>query len=263
MANTSIKNQIKIIKGDCLKILDTIKESSIDIIITSPPYNLNIKYNAYKDNKKRQDYLNTLNQIFSKLKSVLKENGSFFLNIGHSSKDPWVSIDVINECRSKFILQNKFVWVKSIAIENNTFGHFKPINSDRYVNITTEDIYHLTKKDDTKINKNAIGVPYKYKSNIARYNHKEDRHCRGNAWFIPYKTIQNKLEKGKHPAIFPEKLVENCLLLHGNLDKNTVSLDPYAGTGTVAVVSKKLGIKNISIEIDEEYIKFIENRLNE
>ena len=60
--------------------------------------------------------------------------------------------------------QNKITWVKSISIgegEEDTFGHFKPINSERYINVTNEDIVILQKKDNIKINREAVGVPYK------------------------------------------------------------------------------------------------------
>ena len=75
----TIKNTIQnIIEGDCIEILKTIKDNSIDIIITSPPYNIGIKYNQYKDTLKREEYLTWLNNVFKEIKRVLQYNGSFF-----------------------------------------------------------------------------------------------------------------------------------------------------------------------------------------
>src|SRR4030067_1908555 len=117
----TIKNTIQnIIEGDCIEILKTIKDNSIDIIITSPPYNIGIKYNQYKDTLKREEYLTWLNNVFKEIKRVLKDNGSFFLNIGASSIDPWIYMDVANIARKTFILQNDITWVKSISIGNKT-----------------------------------------------------------------------------------------------------------------------------------------------
>ena len=76
---------------------------------------------------------------------------------------------IILKLKDILVMQNKITWVKSISIgegEEDTYGHFKPINSERYINVTNEDIYHFTKKDNTKINREAVGVPYKWKCNL-------------------------------------------------------------------------------------------------
>ena len=248
--DNKIKNKMnskyKIINNDCVEEMKKIKESSIDIVITSPPYNLNIKYNTYSDNLERQEYLNWINDVFQNVCRTLKDDGSFFLNVGSSNKDPWIHMDVANIARQYFVLQNDIVWVKSIAIDNITHGHFKPINSERYVNHTYEHIFHFTKTGNVKINRKDIGVPYMDKSNLSRWesNNNVDRRCKGNCWYIPYKTVNNKKDKGYHPATFPEMLVENCIKLHG-YNKDTHVMDPFSGTGTVLYVAKKLDINGI------------------
>lgn len=259
---------ISIIKGDCVETLKAIESNSVDLIITSPPYNLNIKYNQYKDNKKRGEYLEWTNDYTIELYRILKDKGSYFLNLGTSNKDPWISMDVANIVRKIFILQNNIIWVKSISIDEKSYGHFKPINSPRFTNHLFENIFHFTKTGDIKINRKAIGVPFADKSNLKRTWNKnkennrsrEDLRCRGNVWFIPYDTIQNKDQKGKHPAIFPEKLVDYCIRLHG-FDKNTLIVDPFLGTGTTLVVAKKLNINGIGIDIDQDYIEYAKGRI--
>jgi site-specific DNA-methyltransferase (adenine-specific) len=71
-----------------------------------------------------------------------------------------------------------------------------------------------------------VGVPYADKSNIARWGHTagRDLHCRGNTWFIPYRTIQNRRRDRPHPATFPVELASNCIRLHGK--KSAVVMDP-------------------------------------
>lgn len=248
--------------NDCIKEMKKLKKSSVDMVITSPPYNLNIKYNSYSDDLERKDYLKWLNNVFKNIKRVLKEDGSFFLNVGSSNKDPWIHIDVSNIARKHFILQNDIVWVKSIAIEDTTYGHFKPINSQRYINHTYEHLFHFTKTGNVKLNRKDIGVPYMDKSNIKRWDNgsNEDKRCKGNVWYIPYLTINNKKDKGYHPATFPELLVENCIKLHG-YNKNTCVLDPFSGTGTVVCVSKRLKINAIGMELDKEYADYSKERL--
>jgi len=256
---TKIGNQT-IIHNDCLKELKDMPNEIIDIFITSPPYNIGLKYNAYSDKKDGNEYLAWLYEIFIEIKRVLRKEGSCFLNIGSTSVNPWLSFDVANMLRGLFILQNRIVWVKSISIGERTYGHFKPINSGRFTNNTFEDIFHFTKNGDVKINRTAIGVKYMDKNNLNRNNNGLDLRCRGNTWFIPYETIRSKGQKWNHPGIFPEQLVEWCIKLAG-YNQNTVVCDPFLGSGTTLAVTKKLGVKGIGIEIDKEYVDCAYRRL--
>ncbi|MGD1838999.1 MAG: DNA-methyltransferase [Nitrososphaeraceae archaeon] len=246
----------------------------IDIIITSPPYNIGINYGTYyNDNKTKAEYLEWLEQIARESLSVLKENGSFFLNVGHTSKTPLLPFEIATKFEQVgYKLQNTIMWVKSISIDNEdigksncsisediSVGHFNPINSRLYLNNCFEYIYHFTKSRNVKINKLADGlaVPYQDKSNIGRYSNK-DKRDRGNIWFIPYKTIQIKR---KHPSAFPIKLPMNCIKLHG-YNKNTIVYDPFIGSGTTALASIELCVNYLGTEISNEYVKLAKERIN-
>lgn len=256
----SIDNQ-QLINGDCLEIIKSFKDKFIDQVITSPPYNIGIKYNTYKDNLSNDDYLRFIKNVFIEIKRVLKDDGSIFLNIGGTNSNPWIPYDIINTIRDLFILQNNIIWVKSICIdENNIYGHYKPVNSDRYIHNMFEHIFHLTKTGKVKIQRKEIGVPYKYKVNLQGKTITEDIRCRGNTWFIPYETIHSKIQRGNHPAIFPEKLVEFCIKLHG-FNKDTIICDPFLGSATTLLVSKKLKCMGIGIEIDKKYFNYSYDRL--
>jgi site-specific DNA-methyltransferase (adenine-specific) len=261
-------------KGDIFHILKKyVKDKTIDIIVTSPPYNLSVKYNTYKDNLSRKEYLLWIEQFFIEMKRVLKDDGSFFLNVGSSSKDPWIDMDVAISARKYFMIQNRFTWVKSISVANKkndfdkkdfddrekkketSYGQFTPINSKKYVNKNTELIFHFTKSEDVEIDKLSIGVPYVHPSNYDRWKEKgKEKRCRGNAWFIPYDTINSKGSRGYHPAIFPEKIPEWCIKIHG-YNKNSVVLDPFLGSGTTLKVVKLLGVNGVGIDMDDKYIK--------
>ena len=69
-------------KADCIKWMRKQKAKSIDCVITSPPYNLDIKYSKYKDNMSRDDYLVWFGKVSKEIKRVLKDKGHFFLNVG-------------------------------------------------------------------------------------------------------------------------------------------------------------------------------------
>lgn len=242
--------------------MKSMDEKSIDVVVTSPPYNLDIAYNSYEDNLPYLQYLEWTSKWASEVKRVLKPEGSFFLNVSGSCVDPWISFDVAQVVRKCFVLQNRIVWAKSISIDDKSFGHFKPINSARFLNHLHEDIYHFTIAGKTKLDKLAIGVPYEHKSNLTRWKGSDgnDLRCRGNIWFIPYETIQNKLDKGEHPAIFPVKLAENCIRLHG-VDKCNIVLDPFGGTGSTTVACNNLGLSSICIDIDQKYLDYAKTRV--
>jgi len=258
--NEKIINNQKIINDDCLKILKKLSNDMIDILVTSPPYNIGIKYNMYEDTLSSQNYLYWIHEVFAEVKRVLKEKGSIFLNVGSTNSKPWIAFDVANNLRDLFVLQNHIIWIKSISINEDSYGHYKPINSKRYTNHMFEHIFHFTKRGDVEINRKAIGIPYKYKVNLNAITVTEDIRCRGNTWFIPYDTIQTKSDRGDHPAVFPKKLVQWCIKLHG-YDKNTIICDPFLGIGTTLLVSQEMGCNGIGVEIDKKYFKYACNNM--
>lgn len=262
----------KIYAMDCLEGMKRIKEDSVDIIVTSPPYNIGKKYNGYNDERPRGEYLDWLEEVAQQSKRVLKETGSFFLNVGGKSSDPWIAIDVANRFRKHYELQNLIHWIKSIAISQEDMGdyehtqqsiavgHYQPVNSSRYLSGGHEFIFHFTQHGDVKLDKTSIGVPYQDKSNIKRWKSvREDLRERGNAWFIPYETIQ---ESRPHPTVFPEKLPEMCIKIHGFNNETTV-LDPFMGIGTTALASVKLGVRFVGFEIDKSYVAIADEKLSQ
>jgi len=253
-----MKSIQEIINGDCLKVMDSMKSNSVDVVCTSPPYNIGIKYNSYKDNLKYDDYLGWIAKVGQSIHRILKINGSLFMNVGRTNVNPFLSLDIACSLRNIFVLQNTIIWVKAISIDDNpanSFGHYKPINSNRYLNNLYEEVFHFTKDGSNKVDRLAVGVPYKWKSNLKSRSTgaiKEDMKCRGDIWFIPYKTINNKSERHYHPASFPVLLPERCIKLHC-ISKDMVVVDPFVGIGTTLVACHRLGIKGIGIDIDKHY----------
>jgi site-specific DNA-methyltransferase (adenine-specific) len=257
---------------DCLEGMKHIEEKSIDMIVTSPPYNIGKKYNGYDDERPRSEYLNWMETVAKESTRILKDNGSFFLNVGGKFTDPWIAIDVACRFRNHFTLQNQIHWIKSIAIPKEDMGdyahtqksiavgHYQPINSSKYLSGGHEFIFHFTKSGDVDLDKLAIGVPYQDKSNIGRWKSvNADLRERGNVWFIPYKTIQ---ESRPHPTVFPERLPELCIKLHG-FDEQTIALDPFMGIGTTALACMKLGVRFIGFEIDRSYVEIANEKLSQ
>lgn len=259
---TCKKSAIQLHLGDCFAGMDGMNAESVDVVVTSPPYNLGIGYGVYDDSIDRNAYLDWLEQWTARVKRVLSPEGSLFLNIAGKPSDPWGPIEAALRMRKCLVLQNTIHWVKSIAvdraengdgIEEINLGHIKPINSRRYLSDAHEYIFHFTKSGEVTLDRLAIGVPYKDKSNITRWKSAgKDLRCRGNVWFIPYKTIVSRDRERPHPASFPPQLPEMCIKLHG-VEKVHQVMDPFMGLGHTALACVDLGISCIGYEIDPEY----------
>jgi site-specific DNA-methyltransferase (adenine-specific) len=251
----------RLICADCLTALPSLAAESVDVVVTSPPYNLGISYRGYDDRRAEDEYLDWLLRVATEVRRVMKDDASFFLNIAGSSSAPWLPFELIVRMRPLFVLQNHITWIKSIAIGRDSVGHFKPVGGQRFLHHNHEHIFHLTLSGDVKLDRLAIGVPFKDKSNIARRGHPQDLRCRGNTWFIPYDTVQSKAEKFHHPSTFPVALPRWCIRLHGR--PNAVVLDPFMGTGTTMVAAQLEDARGIGIDIDASYVAVAQQRLGE
>ena len=248
---------------DCVVGMAKLAESSVDLVVTSPPYNLGIRYGKYSDRENRQFYLKWCQTWATQVSRVLDSGGSFFLNVGAAPSNPMLPHEIVFELRELFVLQNTIHWIKSIAIDDRTYGHFKPISSKRFVNDCHEYIFHFTKTGRVELDRLALGVPYQDKSNIARWSHTggSDKRCRGNTWFIPYRTIQSRQKERPHPATFPVQLAEWCIKLHGSSRVKTM-LDPFLGIGNSAAAAKSCEVKKfVGYEIDQTYLYEAKRRL--
>jgi site-specific DNA-methyltransferase (adenine-specific) len=248
---------------DCLKGLSKMESGEVDVIVTSPPYNINKDYNEYQDNMDEFEYLEWIGNVADELKRVLDKEGSLFLNLGDNPSDELRAFEIVKQF--DMCVQNTIHWVKHIDIsmednpegENINIGNYQPINSDRYLHNSHEYIFHLTKNGNVEIDKEANGVEYSDKSNIDRWESSTEKRGRGNIWFIPYTTVSSSKS---HPASFPNKLPKMCIKMHG-VEKCESVLDPFAGVGSTLIASKELSINSIGFEIDEEYTKIANENL--
>lgn len=255
---------------DCVKGMSRLPNEHVDLVVTSPPYNLGVRYRKYSDRGDRQSYLRWCREWAGQVQRILKPSGSFFLNIGSAPSNPMLPHEIVIELRDLLVLQNTIHWIKSISIEDRkgnieSYGHFKPISSKRFPNDCHEYIFHFTKTGRVEIDRLALGVPYQDKSNISRWSHTRgsDLRCRGNTWFIPYETIQSRAKERPHPATFPVQLAEWCIKLHG-VPRVQIMFDPFLGIGNSAVAAQRCGVKRFTgFEIDEEYLTEARRRIGE
>lgn len=225
---------------DCMAGLNSLADKSVDCVVTSPPYNIGIEYGTHDDN--RSDYLQWMRSVFVQINRVLADDGHFFLQVGGIPTNLLIPQRLLWEALAAgFFLQNQIVWVKSIAINDETYGHFKPVNSKRFETHTHEFIFHLTR---TGI------VPVMGSSPFA-----ED-----NTWFIRYETANKVKDRPKHPAMFPVTLPEKCITFSG-VPTGSLVVDPFVGSGTTLIACDRLGMNGLGFDIDESYVQCANRRL--
>ena len=257
---------LRFFHADCLDVFASLAPHSVSAIVTSPPYNLGIRYRSYDDSLPRERYLEWTAAWTAAARRVLAADGSLFLNVGSKPTDPWAAFDVAQQARAHLVLQNTIHWIKSIAIDRDAagaganlprdlaVGHYKPINSQRFVNDCHEFIFHFTPEGRTPLDRRAIGVPYQDASNIARWQSGgSNLRCRGNTWFIPYETIQSRETDRPHPATFPPRVPDQCFRLHG-VERLALVMDPFLGLGSSALAAAALGLDFIGVEMDRGYL---------
>lgn len=240
----------KIYCADSLTLLKTLPENCVDIVLTSPPYNFGINYNATNDANVWQNYFDRLFAIFKECIRVLKSGGRIIVNVQPMFSDYIPTHHFI----SKFFIDEGLIWKGEILWEKNnynckycTWGSWKSPAAP-YLKYSWEFIEVFCKNTLKKEGK---------KENID-INADEFKEFVYAKWsFSP----ERNMKKYGHDAMFPEKLVKRCLKLFSY--ENDIVLDPFNGAGTTTKVAKQLKRRFIGIDIDEAYCKVANERLKE
>lgn len=239
------KDGIIIYNGDCLEILNQIEDNSIDIILTSPPYNLGIDYDIYQDDLPIKDYLIWCKKWLKELYRVLSYSGRFalihYLSCGKSEKRfaPLMQLNCIAE-NIGFKHHGIAIWWDITLKKLTAWGSWLS-SSAPYINSPFEGIDILYKGD------------WKRKGERDELTKTEFMMACSGVWKIP--TEKNR----KHPAPFPEKLAELIIKLLSN--KSDIILDPFMGSGTTLIAAKQLDRRAIGIELSEKYCQICLERL--
>jgi modification methylase len=224
----------EIYNKDCLAGLkESIKDNSIDIIITSPPYNLGEnhhtgikKHRPYKDNLAETEYQEWQIKVLNECFRVLKKDGSLFYNHKNRIKNGLQISPYEWIFKTKFLIKQEIVWI-------NRGQNFHKIRFYPW----TERIYWLVKDKKTHL--------------LNRINHQD---------VFDWKEWKPVGIKGNHTRAFPEKMVEDILSC---FPKAKIVLDPFAGSGTTLLVAKRMGKKFIGFENNNKYYNLIEERIHE
>ncbi|MDT9689851.1 site-specific DNA-methyltransferase [Streptomyces sp. P9(2023)] len=242
--------------GDCLAWLTKLPDDSVDTIISSPPYNIG---KSYESRTQLAEYMDLQARVLRECHRVLKDTGSIFWQVGvYADKGVHIPLDVkffpvLEELG--MVPRNRIVWVRPHGL------HAKNKFSARH-----EAILWFSKGEEYKFFLDEIRVPQKYQNKKSwRGDNKGELTCNplgknpGDIWLFQ-NVKHNHEEQTVHPAQFPEDMVARMLL--ATTKPGDVVLDPYMGTGTVAVVARDHGRNFLGAELDPTYHEIAMQRLS-
>ena len=247
----------KIICADALDTLRTLPAETVDLVVTSPPYNIGKEYEARQS---LDAYLANQADVLREVHRTLKPHGSLFWQVGaHVDNGVHIPLDVklfpILEALG-MVPRNRVIWIRPHGV------HARKRFSCRH-----ESLMWFTKSDNYRFNLEPIRVPQKYQN---KKYWKGDKYGElscdpvgknpGDVW--AFRNVKhNHEEQTIHPCQFPEDMIERIVLATTEAGDDVV-LDPYVGSGTTAVVAKRLGRYYIGIDKSADYVTVARERLS-
>lgn len=247
---------IEVRNCDCLVGIKEIQDDFLDLVITSPPYNVDLgnnkyhksPYDLYNDNKEQQHYIMWLKEVFTELFKKLKKGGRCCINIGDGKNGAIpTSSDIIQFMKEiGYIPLTHIIWDKSQVCNRTSWGSFKSPSCPSFPT-PFEHILVFCKQDKK--------LQTKGKSDITKEEFIEWSLA---LWKFAPETKQKKIG---HNAMFPEELSKRCLKMFSWIGANVC--DPFNGAGTTAVTCHKYGRNFIGFEISQEYCEITKKRLKQ
>lgn len=248
----------KVCHGDCLAVIPTLADESVDLLVTSPPYCMGKEYDV---SSSVTDFGNLVQDVQKAVYSKIRDGGSVCWQVGcHVKEGTTTPLDfVVHEVCSAFPelkLRNRVIWA---------FGHgahAKKRLSGRY-----ETVLWYTKGDEYIFNLDSIRVPQKYPGK-KHYKGPNQGTLSGNprgknpsdVWSIP-NVKANHVEKTSHPCQFPVALVAR--LTRALTEDGGTVLDPFAGSGSAAIAALETGRQFICMEVEKEYVDVSLSRIRQ
>lgn len=262
-----------IINGNCVEVMKTLPEGSIDLIVTSPPYNANIKYDVYEDGLSMEDYWKFTIDWLSESFRVLKDDGRIAIN---------VPIEMNVQERGGRILFNSEFWMRMKEVGFKFFGMVDLTEdsphrvrqtawgswmsaSAPYIYNPKECVILAYKKSPKKLTKGESqwkGTPTEVKDEDGNVKTKMVYEDESKKEFMnlvfgrwDYFADTKSLTKATFSMDIPSKAIK--ILTY----KNDIVLDPFMGSGTSAVAAETLGRKWVGIELSENYANIARERI--
>lgn len=255
--NFNTSNRVVIHKGNCLDLLKQVPDESLQLIVTSPPYNIG---KEYEKRIKLNQYIEQQSEVIKECVRTLNDTGSICWQVGnYVDNGAIIPLDsvlypVFNDLGLK--MRNRIIWHFEHGL------HCSKRFSGRY-----ETIIWFTKTDKYIFNLDPVRVPQKYPGKKYFKGPKAGQYsCNplgknpGDIWVIP-NVKSNHVEKTIHPCQFPVELIERLVLSMTNEDQWV--FDPFLGTGTSIIAALKHNRKGMGAEIMQSYVNIAFDRIKQ
>jgi len=240
------QNGVKIINADFLTT-KLVKPNSVDLIVTSPPYNVDIHYNSHKDDLAYSEYLEFSEKWLAKAYEVAKDDCRFCLNLPlDKNKGGQQSVCADLTAIAKKVgwkYHSTVIWNEGNISRRTAWGSWLSARAP-YVIAPVEVILILYKKSWRKLN-----------NGVSDINKKEFIDWTSGIWTF---SGESKKKIG-HPAPYPVELPKRCIKLFSYVG-DTI-LDPFLGSGTTLIASHMLNRKGVGVDIDKKYCELAKSRL--
>ena len=237
-----MSNEIKIICGDAIQIMQELNSRSVDLIIADPPYNLGKDYGNGSDTKSFEEYIQFTKKWTKEDTRILKETGTIYVFMG------FLFISYLYQILEKENSLNFVNWI--------CWHYTQGIGKKKGFSPRHDDILMFTNSENYTFNLDSIRVPQKYyrsRNNMRGANP-------GDVWaFSHIHYCQDNRQD--HPTQKPEGLIERMVIASSN--ESDFVLDPFSGSGTTLRVCQQLNRNCIGLELNEDYVKMTKKRLSE
>ena len=241
-------SQIDLYEGDCLEVMKSFDDSSIDAIITDPPYGVNFKNDFYDDSV--DSVMENMPKWFEQWYRLLKDDSYLFLFVGVKTLHYWIQCGIDNKFTYKNIVATRSFNSGAVIPKNNFGFQFQPVivfSKGKGKNFNQVDFIPTSVEwFNDKRNKNPKPYTYQYPNWIK------------TEWAF---ATEKRASKNLHPNEKSVKLLKFFIELTTN--KGDVVLEPFMGSGSCGVASKELYRDFIGIELDENYFNIARDRINE
>ncbi len=259
----------KIHQGDCIKLMQKMESSSVDLVFADPPFNIGYEYDQYDDRQDDEKYLDWCRNWIGEIHRILKPTGTFWLAIGDEYA---AELKVAAQREIGFTTRSWVIWYYTFGVNcKNKFSRshahlFHFVKDERDFTFNADDpairvpsaraLVYGDKRanpagrlpDDTWILR-----PQDFQSDAYGFTPEQD------TWYFSRVAGTFKERQGFHGCQMPEQLLGR--IIRASSDEEDLVLDPFTGSGTTLAVAKKLGRKYLGFEMSDDYVKYATERL--